>query len=87
MIINGDLIKPVPICGDTVFFNDAYLDPIRDGENLMYYGRIYNGHWIIIVKSGLLLQAAIYPVEVVTDTWLEMMESMLAGCRRTPDAD
>lgn len=87
MIINGDLIKPVPICGDTVFFNDAYLDPIRDGENLTYYGRIYNGDWIIVVKSGLLLQAAIYPVEVVTDTWLEMMESMLAGCRRTPDAD
>ncbi len=87
MVINGDLIKTVQIRGETVFFDDAYLDPIRDGENLMYYGRDYGGDWTIIVKSGLLLQAAIFPVRVTTDTWMEMMETMLAGCRRIPDAD
>lgn len=83
IVHSGDLLKSVQICGETVFFNDAYMDPVRDGENLLYYGRAnLNRQPVIVVKSGLLLQAAIMPVEIANEDWLEMMEEMLAGCRK-----
>lgn len=82
IIHNGDVIKSVYLHGKTVFFNDAFLDPIRDGENLLYYGRFDpRGEPVIVVKSGLLLQGTIMPVKVADETWLSMMETMLEGCR------
>ena len=81
IVKDGKLIKSVMLNGQTVFFNDAYLDPVRDEKDIMYYGRILNGRTpMIAVKSGLLLQATIMPYQIKDSVWLEMMEEMLAGC-------
>jgi hypothetical protein len=81
IVINGELIKSMcmPNYG-TVFYKDAYMGPIRDGEEIMFYGRYCGEEPIIAVKSGLLLQATILPTKIESDI-LWNMKGMLSGCR------
>lgn len=82
IIHNDRTVKSVQIDGQTVFFDNAYLAPVADAKDIMYYGRRTRlGTPVIAVKSGLLLQATIMPCNIAGGDWIEMMEEMLAGCR------
>ena len=87
IVINGKLIKSVMLNGQTVFFDDAYLNPVRDEKDILYYGRILdNGSPLITVKSGMFLQAVIMPYKIEDETWIKRMEEMLAGCKHKEGA-
>lgn len=82
IVHNGRILKSVMLDGETVFFDDAYIGPVSDAKEIMYYGRRSRfGMPVITVKSGLMLLATIAPVAIADDDWAEMMEEMLAGCR------
>lgn len=81
IVHNGKVLKSVMLDGETVFFDDAYIGPVSDAKEIMYYGRRSRfGMPVIAVKSGMMLLATIAPFAIADDDWIEMMEEMLAGC-------
>ena len=86
IVHTGRTIQPVEAPCGTVFLNASYLDPVQDVKDLQLYVReTAYGEPYFAVKSGLMLQAVIMPVNVVNETFIEEQREMLRGCERVLD--
>ena len=80
VVINNSVLKPVKTSVGTIFYQDKYLDPVRDVEGgIQFYERFTSkGRPFIVIKSGLFLQAAIME-DQPGKPYARRMEAMLLG--------
>lgn len=80
VVMNISALKPVKTSVGTVFYQDKYLDPVKDADQgIQFYVRYTpKGNPYIVIKSGLFLQAVISecrPEEVHVRRMEEMLRS------------
>lgn len=81
----GRELEPLHTSSGTIFINTKYLKPFSD-EALGYelYERCSeNGDTYIVAKRGMLLIGVIMPFSINGDKFLEEIESIASGCRKS----
>lgn len=63
--------------GGILFFDTSFLKPFADEQSVELYERhTRDGKTYIAVKSGMLLLGVILPVQVINETFIEMLSDM-----------
>lgn len=78
LFVNGRLLEPLKTSRGIVFIKPRYLMPIDADEGFALYERISEyGRPYIVVKRGFILQAVIYPENIIDDKFVESLETLL----------
>lgn len=78
ILVNGRILEPLKTSRGIVFIKSRYLMPIDADEGFALYERISEyGRPYIVAKRGFILQAVIYPENIIDDKFVESLETLL----------
>ena len=78
----GERLIPLKVSSGMVFMNSKYLTPTFDsGYTELYERRTKSGNLYIAVKVGMILQAVIFPENIIDEVLVEQLEELEKNCK------
>lgn len=78
----GEILIPLKVSSGMVFMNSKYLTPTIDsGYTELYERHTKSGELYIALKVGMILQAVIFPENVIDEILVEQLEELEKNCK------
>lgn len=84
----GESLMPLHTLGGLVFIQSKYLAPLADSFSVLelFERRTEKGLSYIVAKAGFLIQAVIMPYDVISEAFVDKLDSLTRSCERAYEA-